>query len=215
MTKINFEEPSAGFIEHVLQNVVSEDLSTEDNFRAVIEETWRRARLDGSSDLQVAAERYVEADVLLSKKVARVKTVIRNTLQKRNLKAPARFAWAAGYGEYNISTLYTNTALTYQSPRYLSHSLARLNGKTSEVQAHNDFISLRGKGTHTTEVIIPMRWLSLSDGDLSKMVRTEVRKEAAEVSKSRRDILLREKALVEKNLTKLLKELEEMEKKVS
>ena len=205
----------AGFVDHVLEYVVSEDLSTEENFRAIIEETWTRAQQDKPGDLHSVVERYVDADVVLSEKVARIRNVIRNTLRKRNLEAPERFRWVMAWGEYKVQDIYHNEAESYQNPRNVSISGKRLNGINMGVDAVNDSIVISVGGARPERAIIPLRWLTLSDGDLSSMVRKEVRKEADKKRSERRALLLREKELVQKNLNKLLKELEEMEKKVS
>jgi hypothetical protein len=206
--KNTIDDAPEGFISHLLDTVVDATGTTEENLRAVIDETWRRARTESSTDLQTAVESYLATDALLTKKIARVKTVISNTLHKRNLSAPERFVWATGRGECRVIGFYRNSSASYQSPRYVALSHNPSAAKLLPVNTKNDFIGIR---VNSKEAFIPLSWLSLSDGDLSKMVRNEIRAQESKKRQEKLSELRKQKALVETNLNKLLKELEALE----
>lgn len=203
-------EPPAGFVNHILASLPLTSTDPDEQIRAIIKETWLRAQQGTPATVQSASERYVDADVLLARKVARVRNVIRNTINKRNLEVPLRFKWVIGWGEYTVSGIYRNEAQSYQTPRYVSISKKRLGGSQIAVDARNDFISIKGENPRSESVLIPLHWLSLSDGDLSKMVRTEVRREAEKNRSEKLRQLQKEKELIERNLHVVQRKLDEM-----
>lgn len=196
------DTPPAGFVAHVLKEVdpASEDFNAQ--LRAVVAETWARARQEDATDLQAAALRSIESDYLLERKLERVRTIIRNTINKRNLETPARFQWVHGWHSYVVVGFYRNMAASYQSPRYKPLLTFRLAGALDKID-RNDVIKIKTETGRESSEFIPFHWLSLSDGELSKMVRNEVRHEAAKRKSEKLKTLLKEKELVEKNLRKL------------
>lgn len=213
-TETTTTAPPAGFVAHILKEAGSVSAETEAQLRAAIAETWTRARQDDTLSVQEAALRYVEADELMVRKVARVRDVIRNTIHKRNLKTPARFQWVHAWSNYAIVGIYRNQATSYQSPSYVSLATLIKRGATVEV-SRNDFIKVRAEGHRNDQSFIPLSWLNASDGELSKMVRNEVRSEETKEKADKLKSLEQEKALVEKNLRKIQTQLDEMKSKKS
>lgn len=204
--------PPEGFVAHILKETGSVSGDFEAQLRAVIAETWKRARQEESSTIQDAALRYIHADALLGKKVARVRQIIRNTINKRNLKTPARFQWVHGWNEYSIGGFYRNEAASYQNPRYKALDPLIAIGAVSGID-RNDFIKIISDGPRTNYEFIPLSWLTLSDGELSKMVRNEVRHDESKNRAEKLKTLMHEKSLVEKNLLKLQRQIDEMNPK--
>lgn len=203
------DTPPEGFVSHIIESAALTPEESEAKIRSIIAETWARARQDEAVDVQGAALRYVEADILMVKKIARVRDVIRNTINKRNLKTPAQFQWVHAWSNYAIVGIYRNVAASYQSPSYTSLNTLSARGVPVKVD-RNDFIKVRAEGHRNDQNFIPLRWLNASDGELAKMVRTQVRNDAAKDKADKMDTLLREKALVEKNLLKLQRQIDEI-----
>lgn len=205
----NPNTPPAGFVSHVLKDVDPASEGFQAQLRAVITETWSRARQDDTADLQAAVFRYMEVEHLLERKLERVRMVIRNTINKRNLETPARFQWVHGWHSYAVSGFYRNMAASYQSPRYKPLFILRLAGMLDKID-RNDLIKIKPEMGREDSAFIPFHWLSLSDGELSKMVRNEVRQEAAKKKSEKLKTLIKEKEMVAKNLRKLESQIAEL-----
>ena len=206
----NTPEIPEGFINHVLGSFDGEPINSE-SLRTAMEATWERAHQKDKVSALEAAQLHVDMNALLNHKLERIRTIIRNTLTKRNLTVPAQFKWVFGYGDLTVNGIYRNTAPSYGTPNYISISARASNYKFAQVE-DNDFISVRNS-SFQTDTMIPLAWLKYSDGRLSSLVRATVRRIADENRGREKDRILKEKAMVEKNLAKLMQQLEQLDAK--
>lgn len=197
--------PSEKFVQHILSTVADPKADT-DNIRAVIEAVWEKTQEQSGSPKTSDAlvKEYLAGYKGLHSKVERLRDVIRNTLDKRQHEVPEMFKWAMGrrpltpviHGVYRKRTAF-GTELT------------RITDSEAVIRP-DDVIQLRGwatwdKGTVTN---IPFFWLSLSDGEISKMVRSEVRRIASEKKRNELSNLNKKKKELERQLAALQTEIE-------
>lgn len=184
------------FIKHILTQVVSETASPEENYCAIIKQVWDQASKPGS-DIRDDITSYVTSLDAINAKIGRIRSVIRNTLSKRQLEAPAKFLWATR-NAFTVVGVFKNEAASYASPRWVRLQVADL-AELSRNKYSDPAIGVNSP-SGTTMAMIPSSWLRLSDGEISKMVRREVERLADDTKASELRKLNDEKKALEKRL---------------
>ena len=195
--------PSEEFIEKFLS--VSALLTDP---RAMITAVWEAgAQSQHAKNTPALVENFASSNAALLRKVERVRKVIRNTVNKHWIATPAGLKWTNGEEGFIVAGVSRNLG-TERSQRWVDIADKIAAGET-EFEA-TDFIVLRGAGYYNSglSVKFPAIWFSMSDGDLSKMVREHVKEAAKAQEQANRDALLKRKASLEKEMAKLLAEIE-------
>lgn len=189
--------PSEKFVQHIL-STVADPKADKDNIRAVIEAVWEKTQTTPEKTSAVAVMDYVDAYADLYAKVERVRNVIRNTLRKRNLTTPDTFKWVEGPTKMNL-----HIHGIYRKRTAFGKDFTRVTDTSSA--PNNTYIQVRGYNLWTKDVVanIPFEWLSLSDGEISKMVRNEVRAIAAKKAREELGGLTAKKKELERQLKAL------------
>lgn len=195
--------PTDEMVEWLLENAVSPEATTEENFRTLIEAVWQRAQ-QKPSDIQHALENYHAADLVLSERLQRMQQLIRNLARKhRHLPVPERFRWATEWGTAAVTGIYYNNRVSYASPEYVAlRSRPEVKGVAINTSHHFARIEV-----NRTQVMVPLYLFHYSEGDLARVYRSAARQEQAD--KEHRDFTaLDQKRLhAEQELAKVTKEL--------
>lgn len=150
---------------------------------------------------------FASSNTTLMRKIERVRTVLRNTINKNWIATPADFKWTNGNKGFIIGGIQRNNGTSYsQRWRDITKDIAE--GKTEF--ATTDVIVLRGAGYYNSglSVRFPPAWLSMSDGELAKMVRKQVKDAAKAQEQANRDALATRKTNLEKELAKVLAQID-------
>ena len=175
---------------------------------ALITAAWRAgAQSQRAKDTASMVADYATSAAALMKKIERVRTVIRNTINKHWVATPADFKWTNGREGFIIGGIQRNNGTSY-SQRWADITLDIANGKTEFTDA--DVIVLRGAGYYNSglSVRFPAAWFRMSDGDLSKMVRKQIREAAKAQALADRQALVKMKTNLEKQLAKVTAQIE-------
>lgn len=197
-------------VEWLLENAISPEQPTEENYRDLIEAVWQRAQRQVSG-FEAALTQQQETEEVIAKRLRQMKEMIFNLSRKnRHLPVPTQFAWATTYGMPSISGVYRNTAASYASPNYVSlHTLnARKTGKFT-VNFQNDFVRV---DINQNKTMVPLRWFKISEGDLAKIYRDAARKEAAETYAREKKKLEDKKRSLDAELAKLVADIAKADK---
>lgn len=197
-------------VEWLLENAISPEQPTEENYRDLIEAVWQRAQRQVSG-FEAALTQQQETEEVIAKRLRQMKEMIFNLSRKnRHLPVPAQFAWATTYGMPSISGVYRNTAASYASPNYVSlHTLnARKTGKFT-VNFQNDFVRV---DINQNKTMVPLRWFKISEGDLAKIYRNAARKEASETYAREKKKLEDRKRSLDAELAKLVADIAKVDK---
>jgi hypothetical protein len=176
--------------------------------RAMMTAIWQAgAQSQRAKDNADLVANFASSHAALMRKIERVRKVIRNTINKNWVATPADFKWTNGNEGFIIAGIRRNIGTSY-SQRWIEIGDKIAAGEASFKST--DFISLRGSGYYNSgqHVTFPAAWFSMSDGDLSKMVRVQVRDAAKAQEQANRDLLVKRKASLEKELAKLVSQIE-------
>lgn len=206
--EINQDAPPEKFVAHIIKTSALSPGESDSKIRSIIADTWLRARREEVADVKAAALRYIEVDDFLERKLEHARRVILNTITKRNLVTPKRFQWVHGWHSYIISGFYRNVADDHESPRFKPLMVLRLAGML-ETFPGEDFVKVYAEGRPNYE-FIPLNWLELSEGELSKMVRDEVRNDADKNHMEKLKALRSEKEIAEKKVRSLQTQIDEL-----
>lgn len=199
----NIAGPPEEFIEKFLS--VSALL---DDPRAMIAAVWEAgAQSQRAKTTTALVENFASSNDALLRKVERVRSVLRNTINKHWVATPADFKWTNGREGFIIGGIQRNNGTAY-SQRWVDITKDIAAGKTEF--APTDVICLRGSGYYNSglSVRFPAVWFTMSDGDLAKMVRKHVRDAAKAQEQANREALLNRKASLEKEMAKVLAQIE-------
>jgi hypothetical protein len=179
-----------------------------DDPRAMIVAVWEAgAQSQHAKDNAALVANFASSNAALMRKVERVRKVIRNTINKHWTATPVDFKWTNGTDGFIISGIHRKNSTAY-SQRWvdITKDIAEDNAEF----ATTDIISLRGAGYFNSglSVKFPAAWFNMSDGDLSKMVRKHVREAAKAQERANRESLMKRKVSLEKELAKLLAQIE-------
>lgn len=179
-----------------------------DDPRAMIAAVWEAGaqsqRAKNNADLVAD---FASSHAVLMRKIERVRKVIHNTINKHWTATPADFKWTGGNEGFIVAGVRRNIGTSY-SQRWIEIGDKIAAGEASFKST--DFISLRGAGYYNSgqHVTFPAAWFSMSDGDLAKMVRVQVRDAAKAQEQANRELLVKRKASLEKELAKLVSQIE-------
>lgn len=179
-----------------------------DDPRAMIAAVWEAgAQSQRAKDNAELVENFATSHAALMRKIERVRTVLRNTINKNWVATPADFKWTNGNEGFIIAGIRRNIGTSY-SQRWIEIGDKIAVGEASFKST--DFISLRGTGYYNSglSVTFPAAWFSMSDGDLAKMVRVQVREAAKAQEQANRELLVKRKSSLEKELAKLVAQIE-------
>lgn len=179
-----------------------------DDPRAMIAAVWEAgAQSQHAKNTTALVENFASSNAALLRKVERVRIVIRNTINKHWISTPADFKWTNGNEGFIVAGVQRNNGTSY-SQRWADITTEIAEGKTEF--AATDVIVLRGAGYYNSglSVMFPAAWFSMSDGDLAKMAREKVKEAAKAQEQANRDALLKRKASLEKEMAKLLAQIE-------
>lgn len=196
--------PSEKFIEKFL----SASALLDDDPRAMIAAAWEAgAQSQRGKDTASLVADFASSNAALMRKIERVRKVIRNTINKHWVATPADFKWTNGNEGFIIGGVQRNNGTAY-SQRWVDIAQDIAKGKTE--LAPTDVIVLRGAGHYNSGLSVRFSpaWFSMSDGDLAKMVRKQVKEAAKAQEQANRDLLLKRKASLEKELAKLVAQME-------
>lgn len=195
--------PSEEFIEKFLDvNTLLTDP------RAMIAAVWEAgAQSQHAKGTAALVGNFASSNAALIRKVERVRKVLRNTIHKNFTASPAEYKWVNGNEGFIIGGIERNNGTSY-SQRWADITEEIASGKTEF--SDTDVIVLRGAGYYNSglSVRFPAGWFTMSDGDLSKMVREQVKEAAQAQKQADRKALLDRKSHLEKELAKVLANIE-------
>ena len=195
--------PPEKFVNHILATVANPK-GDMDNARAIVEAVWEKTQntVVAKSANDVVLD-YIAADEALLTKVNQVRSVISNTLHKRNLVAPPEFVWATyGGGGIYVRGIFRKKSVFHQE-------MNRVRDTRSAPDNFSVKVEMRLALGKEITAYIPVSWLSLSDGEISKMVRDRVRAIAQEGETRKIGELKAQKRKMEAELAKLNAQIEE------
>lgn len=179
-----------------------------DDPKAMIKAVWEAgAQSQHAKDTASLVASFASSNAALMRKIERVRKVIRNTIQKNWTATPDGFKWTIGTEGFIIAGVQRNNGTSY-SQRWADITNDLVDGKTEF--AATDVILLRGAGYYNSGVAVKFSaaWFSMSDGDLAKMVRKQIKDAAKAKEQENRAMLVKQKASLEKQLAKLVAQIE-------
>lgn len=150
---------------------------------------------------------FASSNAALMRKIERVRKVLRNTINKSWVATPVDFTWTNGNEGFIIGGIQRNNGTAY-SQRWGDITTDIAEGKTEF--ATTDVIVLRGAGYYNSGLSVRFSpaWFSMSDGELAKMVRKQVKDAAKAKEQENRAQLAKQKASLEKQLADVLARIE-------
>lgn len=176
--------------------------------RGTIAAAWEAgAQSQHSKGTTALVGNFVSSNAALIRKIERVRKVLRNTINKNWVVTPENFKWTNGTEGFIIGGIHRNNGTSY-SQRWVDISTDIADGKTEFTAT--DVIFLRGTGYYNSGLSVKFSpaWFSMSDGELAKMVRKQVKDAAKAKEQETRDQLAKQKASLEKQLADVLARIE-------
>lgn len=199
----NSTMPSTEMVEWLLENAVSPEATTEENFRSLIEAVWQRAQ-QKPSDIDQALESYHAADLVLVERLKRMQKLIRNLARKhRHLPVPEKFRWATEWGTAAITGIYYNSRTSYSAPEYVALR-SQEGAKDTPINSARHFARIE---INRTQVMLPLYLFHYSEGDLARMYRSVARQEQADKEHREFTALDQKRLHFEQELAKANREL--------
>jgi hypothetical protein len=205
----NATVPTDEMVEWLLENAVSPEASTEDNFRALIDAAWKRAQ-QKPSGIKQELESYHAADAVLVERLKRMQQLIRNLARKhRHWPVPEKFRWASEWGTAAITGIYYNSRNSYSQPEYVAlRSRDETKGKPINTSQHFARIEI-----NRTQVMVPLYMFHYSEGDLARSYRAAARQEQADKEHREFTALDQKRLHAEQELAKANRELKVIKEK--
>ena len=179
-----------------------------DDPTAMITAVWEAgAQSQHPKGTAALAGNFASSNAALMRKIERVRKVLRNTINKNWIATPVDFIWTKGNEGFIIGGIQRNSGTSY-SQRWVDITADIAEGKTEF--ATTDVIVLRGAGYYNSGLSVRFSpaWFSMSDGELAKMVRKQVKDAAKAQEQANRDALATRKTTLEKELAKVLAQIE-------
>lgn len=179
-----------------------------DDPRAMINAVWEAgAQSQHAKGTAALVGNFASSTTVLMRKIERVREVLRNTINKNWVATPVDFKWTNGNEGFIIGGIQRNYGTAY-SQRWIDITSNLAEGKTELTTT--DVIALRGAGYYNSglSVMFSPAWFSMSDGDLAKMVRKQVKDAAKAQEQANRAQLVKQKASLEKQLADVLARIE-------
>lgn len=197
----NISAPSEEFVEKIIAESAHDP-------RAIIAAAWEAgAQSQRAKDTVALVGNYASSGDALMRKIERVRNVLRNTINKHYVATPAGFKWANGHEGFIIGGIQRNNGTSY-SQRWADITLDIAAGKTEFTDT--DVIVLRGAGHYNSglSVRFPAAWFRMSDGDLAKMVRGQVKDAAKAQKEADLKALMERTEYLKKELAKAFAQIE-------